>query len=90
MKAFTQLLDNQGNEVEHELSELAIFANFEEIQQLIDFLYYVKEDHLAQHRDEHIPITHSHFFMWKGERTGNLDLQIWSKSDDWLTFDKAK
>ncbi len=85
MKAFTRLSDNQGNEIEHELCELAIFANSEEIQQLIDFLTYVKENHLVQHRDNHIAVTHSHFSMWKGERIGKLDLQIWSTSDDWST-----
>ena len=82
MKAFTRLSDDQGTEIEYELSELAIFANSDEIQQLIDFLIYVKEDHLAQHRDEHIPVTHSHFSMWKDESIGKLDLQIWSTSDD--------
>lgn len=89
MKAITRLLDNQGNEVEHELDELAIFANFEEIQQIIDFLTYVKEDHLVQHRDNHIAVTHSHFSIWKGERNTKTDLQIWSSSDDWLTLDEA-
>lgn len=82
MKAYTRLSDDQGKEIEHELSELAIFANSEEIQQLIDFLIYVKEDHLMQHRDEHIAVTHSHFSMWKGESIGKLDLQIWSTADD--------
>lgn len=82
MKAFTILSDNQGNEIEHELSELAIFANLEEIQQLIEFLTYVKEDHLVQHRDEHIAVTHSHFSMWKGDPVCKPDFQIWSTSDD--------
>ena len=82
MKAFTRLFDDQGKEIEQELSELAIFANSEEIQQLIDFLIHVKEDHLVQHRDNHIEVTHSHFSMWKGESVGKLDLQIWTKSDD--------
>ena len=82
MKAFTRLSDDQGKEIEYELSELAIFANSDEIQQLINFLIYVKEDHLAQHRDEHIAVTHSHFSMWKGESIGKLELQIWSMSDD--------
>ena len=82
MKAFTRLSDDQGKEIEYELSELAVFANPEEIQQLIDFLTYVKEDHLVQHRDEHIAVTHSHFSMWKGESTDKLDLQIWSMSED--------
>lgn len=81
MKAFTRLSDEQGKEIEHEISELAIFANSEEIQQLIDFLIYVKEDHLVQHRDEHIAVTHSHFSLWKGKSTDRLDLQIWSTSD---------
>ncbi len=82
MKAFTILSDGQGKEIEQELSELAIFTDLEEIQQLIDFLTYVKEDHLVQHRDEHIAVTHSHFSMWKGESIGKLDLQIWTNSDD--------
>ena len=82
MKAFTRLSDNQGNEIEHELSELAIFANAEEIQQLIEFLTYVKENHLVQHRDNHIEVTHSHFSIWKGQRIVKFDLQIWSTSDD--------
>ena len=82
MKAYTKLYDDQGKEIEQEISELAIFADYEEIQELIDFLMYVKEDHLVQHRDEHIAVTHSHFSMWKGESIGKLDLQIWSKADD--------
>ena len=82
MKAFTRLSDDQGKETEQELSELALFTDLEEIQQLIDFLTYVKKDHLVQHRDNHIEVTHSHFSMWKGESVGKLDLQIWTKSDD--------
>ncbi|MBQ7339068.1 MAG: hypothetical protein IJW40_11545 [Clostridia bacterium] len=87
MKIFTRLLDNQGKDVEQELSELSIFANSEEIQQLIDFLTYVKEDHLVQHRDNRIAVTHSHFSMWKGESVDKPDLQIWSTSDNWTTSD---
>lgn len=82
MKVFTKLSDNQGNEIEHELSELAIFANIDEIQQLIDFLTYIKEDHTVQHRDNNIAVTHSHFHMWKGESIGKPDLQIWTTSDE--------
>lgn len=82
MKAFTKLTDDQGKETEHELSELAIFADSEEIQELIDFLIYVKEDHSVQHKDNQIAVTHSHFSMWKGENVGKLDLQIWSMADD--------
>ena len=82
MKAFTRLFDDQGKEIEQELSELAVFANSEEIQQLIDFLIHVKEDHLVQHRDKHIAVTHSHFSMWKGESIDKLDLQIWSSLED--------
>ena len=82
MKAFTRLFDDQGKEIEQELSELAIFANSEEIQQLIDFLIHVKEDHFVQHRDKHISVTHSHFSMWKGESIDKLDLQIWSSLED--------
>ena len=89
MKAFAKLSDDQGNEIEHELNELAIFANSEEIQQIIDFLTYVKEDHLVQHRDNHIEVTHSHFSSWKGGRTGKTDLQIWSTANNWLTLDDA-
>jgi len=89
MKAFTRLSDDQGNEAEYELDELAVLANPEEIQQIIDFLTYVKEDHLVQHRDNHIAVTHSHFSIWKGERIGKPDLQIWTTSDDWLTLDEA-
>ncbi len=87
MKAYTHLTDHQGNEYEHELDEIAIFANSEEIQELIDFLTYVKEDHLIQQRDNHIAVTHNHFYMWKGEREDSRSakpvLQIWSTSDDW-------
>ena len=82
MKAFTRLPDDQGKEIEHELSELAIFANSDEIQELIDFLIYVKEDHSVQHKDNNIKVTHSHFSMWKGKNVGKLDLQIWSTADD--------
>ncbi len=78
MKAFTRLTDENGNETEIELEDVAIFANSEEIQQLIDFLKYVKEDHIIQHKENHIPVTHSHFSMWKGENNSKPDLQIWS------------
>ena len=89
MKAFTILSDDQGNEAEYELEELAVFVNPEEIQQIIDFLTCVKEEHLVQHRDNHIAVTHSHFSIWKGERISKPDLQIWTTSDDWLTLDEA-
>ncbi|MBQ2256206.1 MAG: hypothetical protein IIW17_02490 [Clostridia bacterium] len=82
MKAYARITDHKGNEQEIELNELAIFANCEEIQELIEFLTYVKADHLVQHRHNLIAVTHNHFNMWKGEQTGNLDLQIWSTSDD--------
>ncbi len=82
MKAFTRLTNDQGKEIEQEISELAIFANSEEIQELIDFLIYVKKDHSVQHHDNNIEVTHSHFSMWKGESVGKLDLQIWSREDD--------
>jgi len=87
MKAFTRITDNQGTEIEHALDEIAIFVNSEEIQQLIDFLTYVKEDHLIQHRDNHIAVTHTHFYMWKGEREGKPDIQIWSTADNWKTLE---
>ena len=83
MKIYTRIQDHKGNEQELELDEVAIFANCEEIQELIEFLSYVKEDHLVQHKHNRIAVTHNHFFMWKGEREGKPDLQIWSTSGDW-------
>ncbi len=83
MKVYTRIQDRKGNEQELELDEVAIFANCEEIQELIEFLTYVKEDHLVQHKHNRIAVTHNHFYMWKGEREGKPDLQIWSTSGDW-------
>ena len=83
MKIYTRIQDHKGNEQELELDEVAIFANCEEIQELIEFLTYVKEDHLVQHKHNRIAVTHNHFYMWKGERDGKPDLQIWSTSGDW-------
>ena len=83
MKIYTRMKDHKGNEQELELDEVAIFANCEEIQELIEFLTYVKEDHLVQHKHNRIAVTHNHFYMWKGEREGKPDLQIWSTSGDW-------
>ena len=83
MKVYTRIQDHKGNEQELELDEVAIFANCEEIQELIEFLTYVKEDHLVQHKHNRIAVTHNHFYMWKGEREGKPDLQIWSTSGDW-------
>ena len=83
MKIYTRIQDRKGNEQELELDEVAIFANCEEIQELIEFLSYVKEDHLVQHKHNRIAVTHNHFYMWKGEREGKPDLQIWSTSGDW-------
>ncbi|MBE6675945.1 MAG: hypothetical protein E7594_03790 [Ruminococcaceae bacterium] len=83
MKIYTRIRDHKGNEQEQELDEVAIFANCEEIQELIEFLSYVKEDHLVQHKHNRIAVTHNHFYMWKGEREGKPDLQIWSTSGDW-------
>ena len=83
MKIYTRMTDHKGNEQEQELDEVAIFANCEEIQELIEFLTYVKEDHLVQHKHNRIAVTHNHFYMWKGERDGKPDLQIWSTSGDW-------
>ena len=83
MKIYTRMTDHKGNEQEQELDEVAIFANCEEIQELIEFLTYVTEDHLVQHKHNRIAVTHNHFYMWKGEREGKPDLQIWSTSGDW-------
>ena len=83
MKIYTRITDRKGEDKELELDEVAIFANCEEIQELIEFLSYVKEDHLVQHKHNRIAVTHNHFYMWKGERDGKPDLQIWSTSDDW-------
>ena len=89
MKIYTRIQDHKGNERELELDEVAIFANCEEIQELIEFLVYVKEDHLVQHKHNRIAVTHNHFYMWKGERedsrSAKPDLQIWSTSGDWST-----
>ncbi len=83
MKIYTRITDRKGEDKELELDEVAIFANCEEIQELIEFLSYVKEDHLVQHKHNRIAVTHNHFYMWKGEREGKPDLQIWSTSGDW-------
>ena len=83
MKIYTRITDRKGEDKELELDEVAIFANCEEIQELIEFLTYVKEDHLVQHKHNRIAVTHNHFYMWKGERDGKPDLQIWSTSGDW-------
>ena len=83
MKIYTRITDRKGEDKELELDEVAIFANCEEIQELIEFLTYVKEDHLVQHKHNRIAVTHNHFYMWKGEREGKPDLQIWSTSEDW-------
>ena len=82
MKVLTRLTDENGNETELELEDVAIFANAEEIQELMDFLKYVKEDHFIQHKENHIPVTHSHFSMWKGKNAIKPDLQIWSVDED--------
>jgi len=82
MKAFTRLTDENGNETELELEDVAIFADIEEIQQLIDFLKYVKDDHIMQRDKFHLPVTHSHFSMWTGENNSKPDLQIWSVFED--------
>lgn len=83
MKIYTRITDRKGEDKELELDEVAIFANCEEIQELIEFLTYVREDHLVQHKHNRIAMTHNHFYMWKGERDGKPDLQIWSTSGDW-------
>lgn len=83
MKIYTRITDRKGEDKELELDEVAIFANCEEIQELIEFLSYVKEDHLVQHKHNRIAVTHNHFYMWKGERDGKPDLQIWSTSGNW-------
>lgn len=83
MKIYTRITDRKGEDKELELDEVAIFANCTEIQELIEFLTYVREDHLVQHKHNRIAITHNHFYMWKGERDGKPDLQIWSTSGDW-------
>ena len=83
MKIYTRITDRKGEDKELELDEVAIFANCEEIQELIEFLTYVREDHLVQHKHNRIAVTHNHFYMWKGERDGKPDLQIWSTSGDW-------
>lgn len=83
MKAYTHLTDKQGNDKEVELSEVALFVSCDEIQELIEFLTYVKEDHLVQHKHNLIAVTHNHFHMWKGEQSAKPDLQIWSTSQDW-------
>lgn len=76
MKIYTRITDRKGEDKELELDEVAIFANCTEIQELIEFLTYVKEDHLVQHKHNRIAVTHNHFYMWKGERDGKPDLQI--------------
>ena len=83
MKIYTRITDRKGEDKELELDEVAIFANCTEIQELIEFLTYVREDHLVQHKHNRIAMTHNHFYMWKGERDGKPDLQIWSTSGDW-------
>lgn len=90
MKVYTRIQDHKGNEQELELDEVAIFANCTEIQELIEFLTYVREDHLVQHKHNRIAVTHNHFYMWKGERDGKPDLQIWSTSGDWSAGEGQK
>ena len=89
MKIYTRITDRKGEDKELELDEVAIFATCEEIQELIEFLTYVREDHLVQHKHNRIAVTHNHFYMWKGERedsrSAKPDLQIWSTSGDWST-----
>ena len=43
MKAYIRVTDEQGNEYEEELGEFAIFTSYEEIDELIEFLKYVKK-----------------------------------------------
>lgn len=90
MKIYTRITDRKGEDKELELDEVAIFANCTEIQELIEFLTYVKEDHLVQHKHNRIAVTHNHFYMWKGERDGKPDLQIWSTSGDWSAGEQKK
>ena len=90
MKIYTRITDRKGEDKELELDEVAIFANCEEIQELIEFLTYVREDHLVQHKHNRIAVTHNHFYMWKGERDGKPDLQIWSTSGDWSAGEQKK
>lgn len=90
MKIYTRITDRKGEDKELELDEVAIFANCTEIQELIEFLTYVKEDHLVQHKHNRIAVTHNHFYMWKGEQAGKPDLQVWSTSGDWSAGEQKK
>lgn len=81
MKIFTRLPNGNNNvEKEIELSEVAVFADIDEIQQLIDFLTYVKKDHIVQRDVYKLSSTHNHFSMWKGENIidSQLDLSIYT------------
>lgn len=89
MKAYIRVTDEQGNEYEEELGELAIFTSYEEIDELIEFLKYVKKDHLEQHLQNGIEMTHNHFNMWKGTNAGKFDLQIWTAAHDYTKVKPA-
>ncbi len=84
MKIYTLIHDENGNETEIELNDIAIFAQNDEIQMLIDYLNYVKEDNTVQETQNHLPITHNHLSMWKDGEYGknNPDIQIWTAFDE--------
>ncbi len=84
MKIYTYIHDENGNETEIELNDIAIFAQNDEIQMLIDYLNYVKEDNTVQENQYHLPITHNHLSMWKDNKCGknNPDIQIWTVFDE--------
>lgn len=50
---------------EIDLYETAIFASIEEIDELIEFLKYVKEDHVRQRDEYKLSSTHNHFQDFK-------------------------
>ena len=81
MKVYTRIQDYKGNEQEQELDEVAIFANCEEIQELIEFLTYVKEDHLVQHKhsrtgaEPNCP-TAMHFRIFRRAFTRKIDILL--------------
>ena len=50
---------------EIDLYETAIFASIEEIDNLIEFFKYIKEDHILQRDVYKLSSTHNHFQDWK-------------------------
>ena len=61
-----------------------IVASIEEIDELIKFLQYVKEDHILQRDFYKLPQTHNHYMYWQKDKRflGDSDLVIHSFFDE--------